>query len=410
MDGQRFDRWTRTLATASSRRGFFRGLAGTLAAGLVAAEAQEAEAAPSCRRQPNGTRCGECGVCRNQTCVVDPSVHCDGCQRCSSPTMTCKPTNDACAVCEKCERDGGAYRCKRLNCGERTHCCNHRCIPKEVCCTDRDCPECGRCERGNCKPNPAKNGQKCGTSGCEVCKNGKCEPQIDNAGCFDRNGLCCRGVCCAPGKSCCGGTCCTDGLCVGDVCCDFGGASLSAAEAEVCCPFGPPCGEGNAAKCCQEGETCCDGICCPEGKTCADEVCGGCPQGETPCGGDCCDIGTVCCNGVCCKHLESCSLDGCCLTANRCPNVGLPEFARCCAAPDLCFWDGGTTVACCPGPGGDNGTGVPCSYGCCATGLICDNSCKDFPADGDDCCHVPGLNPVPLICENLQCQDSFLPE
>jgi hypothetical protein len=319
MDGQQFDRWARRFAAASSRRGLLKGLAGSLAAGLVVAGVEEAEAAQLCRRKPNGTRCRECGVCRNETCVVDATVRCAGCQRCHADSLTCRATDDACATCEKCERDGSEYRCKPLKCTDKQRCCNHRCISEDHCCTGRDCPECGTCERGRCRRAPETEGQRCGTRDCHVCKNGECVNQTNNANCFDGNGQCCDGVCCAAGKSCCGHSCCTTGLCLGDVCCDPRG--FSATGADICCPFGPPCGEGNNARCCQEGERCCEGRC---------------QLGSCECGGGNDDF--HCPDDTCCSLPEVCSNDGCC---------DLTTTEWCCANPG--YHGGNCDGPCCDG-------------------------------------------------------------
>ncbi|HEY7033963.1 MAG TPA: hypothetical protein VH482_21685 [Thermomicrobiales bacterium] len=371
MDGQTFDRWARTIAGASSRRGLLTGL-GALAAGLVAARAEEAAAARNCRGTPDGTRCGGCGVCAHGACVVDPTFHCDGCQRCSAPSFTCRPHDDRCSTCEACKQDGRTYRCQPLNCNERQRCCNHRCVPKDHCCADADCPECGRCEQGRCRPNPAKNGQQCGTTDCHVCKNGACVNQIDNAGCFNSNGLCCDGVCCAAGKSCCGHRCCTDHLCAGDVCCDLG---FTAAEAQLCCPSGPPCGEGSAVHCCGENQHCCQGsgACCDAGAACCGNTC--CLAGEHCCGDRCCPADRQCCDGVCCFPNEECCGDGVCRgQCGQCPDgqqvcETRPEFGDFFCCPD--------GAPCCPG------NGSPYRCGTDPNGLCCD---KDSVACQRECC------------------------
>jgi hypothetical protein len=79
MDGQRFDRWAKALATGTDRRKVLRGLAAG-AAGLagVAAGRKTAEAAP--------------GVCQ---------------QRCGKNAFTSGPEHAACLqACRACERQG----------------------------------------------------------------------------------------------------------------------------------------------------------------------------------------------------------------------------------------------------------------------------------------------------------------
>jgi hypothetical protein len=270
--------------------------------------------------------------------------------------LTCLPNHDRCTACEKCESDG---TCKNLKCKEK--CCNHRCIPKNACCKHADCGDCGKCENRRCKNDPAKIGRKCGSGGCQVCTSRGCDKQIDNAGCFDRNGLCCDGVCCAPGQSCCGHVCCQDGFCVNGGCCAPG--SGFAAAGDLCCPFGPPCGEGTNACCCAEGEECCRGE-CKRPEDC-------CPE-ENACGNDCCDQATG----------EICTSDGCCsFEAGEVPcgfGGDLATDAVCCGGHEQCCTFGVDLQFCCP-------AADTCCFGdCCAPGLECNGDC--FHQTGRGCC------------------------
>jgi hypothetical protein len=398
MDGQQFDRWARTIAAASSRRGLLKSLVGAVAGGLFAARTEEA-AARSCRRgDPDGTPCGGCGVCKNNVCVVDPTFVCGGCLQCDPRRLTCRPNDDRCTACERCESDG---TCKNLKCKEK--CCNHRCIPKDACCKHADCGECGLCDRGRCRNDPAKIGQKCGSSGCEVCTNRGCANQIDNAGCFDRDGLCCDGVCCPSGQSCCGRTCCA-GVCVDGICCAFGSA-FTAAGTELCCPFGPPCGEGNAARCCGENQHCCEssGLCCDAGQECCGTTC--CSAGQHCCDGQCqvedCSCGAEerrCPDGRCCDRQEFCTTDVCCNLATAQP---------CCK--ELDFLTGECAGPCCPYETEQCwGNEAETDFWCCPKGLpgykdgCCPSEKPIFTAgpDGIFCCPdpPPGPGDEPEFC------------
>ncbi len=339
MDGQRFDRWTRSLVTASSRRSLVKGLAGAVVA-VFAAGAGEIEAAPSCRGLRAGARCGTCGACDgNGTCVPN-SDNCGDCKVCHPTSFRCTalPADTPCAACKTCQ--GG--RCLEKRCGRGKRCCpsSSACVATGGCCTDAECGECGTCENGTCKSSPGKEGQDCGGSACKVCRGGQCvvkpenancpggkccggtcranaacctdegcdDPDCgkcenfqcnrtakndrpcgnapachickdghcvnkpDNSNCRGSNGSCCGGACCIGNQICCEGQCCA-GTCLPLVgCC--GSSSFTAAGADLCCPFGPPCGEGNDARCCTEGQECCRGECkapedcCPEENVC----------------------------------------------------------------------------------------------------------------------------------------------
>src|SRR5215218_10438668 len=112
----------------------------------------------------------------------------------------------------------------------------------------------------------SKNGQTCGiVPACHVCANGECVAPSDGSSCKGVIGTCCAGLCCIGNQICCDGKCC-DGTCIAGCC--IGSSSASAAGTDLCCPFGPPCGEGNDERCCKEDEEC-----CPEENVCGDACC-----------------------------------------------------------------------------------------------------------------------------------------
>ena len=113
MDGQRFDRWTKALATGTDRRKVLRGLAAG-AAGLagVAAGRKAAEAAPGLCQQRCGKNAFTSGP-EHAACLQA----CRRCERQGTPQnlcfvenqgLTCCPTGTVC--CFTCDGDGGPCR------------------------------------------------------------------------------------------------------------------------------------------------------------------------------------------------------------------------------------------------------------------------------------------------------------
>jgi hypothetical protein len=404
MDGQRFDRWARAFAAASSRRGLIKGLAGTLVAGLVAADIEETEAANSCQRcdkkgrcvpKTDGTLCGQCGVCAGGQCVAGNAARCGPCKKCNTSTFhcdaqtngtacgdcgsckggecqrrkercskcaTCKQGTDRtyscqsqCTECETCENGQCVAKDDGTSCGANGLCCQGVCQSGVQCCTDAECGECSRCDDGQCN-GAIVEGKSCQNSDCKECRNRQCVQRTDNHTCLNgRPGVCCHGECCQGNNpTCCGGTCCTVLLCFGDVCC-LPGSGFTAAGADLCCPFGPPCGEGNAARCCNEDQECCQGECKQLGECCPD---------ENVCGDRCCTEGQTCCNGTCCDGPCDEAGDDCCPRLQSCDDVCCDDGAECC---------GGT---------------------CCAENELC---C------GTECCSTTCTGPGLTVC----CPDEF---
>jgi hypothetical protein len=399
MDGQRFDRWARALAAASSRRGLIKGLAGTLVAGLIAADAEEAEAAARCRGcgpcqrcrngtcvpRRDGTLCGQCGKCAAGVCVANPA-RCGKCRVCNESTFACNAQDCGdCGVCvndvckPKSGREGqdcGGSSCKVCDNGQCVAkpqnaecpgglCCDGVCRAGAACCDDGGCPECGKCVNFACD-RTAKNGQTCGTTpSCHICDNGECVALGDGFACKGVIGTCCAGVCCIGDQVCCNGQCC-DGTCIAGCC--IGGSSVSAADTDLCCPFGPPCGEGSNARCCNQDQECCQGECK------APEAC--CPE-ESVCGDACCSQ----------EVLEVCTRDGCCAFERgevACgPGSDPINDSLCCGSDEQCCPFGGEEFACCPE------SDVCCFGDCCPEGSRCIGDC--FHQTGRGCC--PGNYP-----------------
>ncbi|MEA2586753.1 MAG: hypothetical protein QOF33_4838 [Thermomicrobiales bacterium] len=280
MDGQRFDRWARAFAAASSRRGLIKGLAGTLAAGFFAAGGEDVEAARTCQRcrrgvctfMPAGTRCGVCGTCDgNGGCNVDSGFDCGPCKECSQASHRCenKPADAPCGDCATCQRG----RCRKT-CRARERCCPpNTCAAAGVCCPDEE--RCGEecCERAT---------ERCTADGCcptaRVCGTGS------GAHCCGEHEDCLNGSCCPRSQIC-------RNLELGiEDCC---------ADDEICCPSDHRCKP--AKECCKEQctecEACENGECVPK-------------SDNTPCASG------ICCGGVC--RASAC-----------CDDSGCPEPVRC---------------------------------------------------------------------------------
>lgn len=167
MDGSAFDRFTRTLTTAGSRRralgGMLAGTLGLLGAGAENAAAKKKKPCPPCKKRkkgkckgtvPDGTACSG-GVCQSGTCVVCPSgetrcgnacvnlvtdpAHCGRCGRtcpsgvCENGTCTCDgPVSILCPDgCFCTPRETGGFACSGST--DIRPCTSSTCPLGEVC-------------------------------------------------------------------------------------------------------------------------------------------------------------------------------------------------------------------------------------------------------------------------------------
>jgi len=323
-------------------------------------------------------KCGECGVCdpSNGKCTANQSV-CGVCERCNEVTTECVALNNSdlvtcgtCGLCAngRCDNIPSACgddcgKCKKTGSGKKaTYNCKSRCKEGQKCCpegkcvaNDRCCEDEQQCADGHCclKDKVCTASGGCCPEGPKVCGNGIdaicCQDGTECASndfarrcCPVGETVLCVETCCKDGSICCGGKCCQGTCSIGNVCCPTGpGGSRLSAQADVCCPFGAPCGSDGNEKCCAEGETCLPSgdfspvlLCCPEVKQCG-------PEGFKRC----CGAGQSCCGEICCDNAELC-----------CPNQEVVGACYAQAAAHTCC---GNNTAC--GTGAEN---------CCLTYLV----------------------------------------
>ncbi|CAN5890624.1 hypothetical protein BH24CHL4_BH24CHL4_04460 [soil metagenome] len=343
MDGQRFDRLTRALASGGSRRDALKallGLTGAAAAAIVAARTAGARTTDSRIRIPT-----------------------------PAPPVSCAT---------------GAPPCSGACCLEGQPCCNGACC--EGSCTNGACCPSGsvECAGGCCETGAVC----CGTICCQDA--GHCSPRGTH--CCSPATEVCGEDCCGPDQTCCDGECC-DGFCYGEeLCCPTGRIFCEATG--VCCEAGQQC--CGAAGCCW-GDCVGGGqLCCPDanGEVCADACCDLATQG-------CClgtDSSLTCINkGECCPGAGGCCVNNgvgdvcgefCCDTTTEECCTGTDGSQSCIALGE-----------CCPGPGEccvNNSVGEVCGELCCdiatqvcCTGIDNSRSCIDLgsccPGSGGCC-------------------------
>lgn len=194
MESNAFDRFSRAVGTATSRRTVFAGLTEVLAAliaWLAPGSAPAAVARPRVCR-PLGTSCFTnrgLGCCRGATCQ-------EGICRCPKRTRRC---GQRCLPRNRCCRDRDCpanQNCQkgRCQCPAGKKRCGKRCIARNACCRDGDCGTLAVCVRGSCAC--AGNARRCGdacvpvnkccdASDCDVdenCVNGTCVTKSCGAG------------------------------------------------------------------------------------------------------------------------------------------------------------------------------------------------------------------------------------
>jgi hypothetical protein len=363
MDPSSFDRLSRLLARAATRRAAIGAVVAALtgAATVTGADADTAQCVAggkSCRR--NSQCCS--GTCRlvggsgvRRVCDCDAgTARCDGAcvsidtpERCGSCNVSCKPGEECC---------GG--RCRAVKTDEN-HCgaCGVKCAAGETCCK-------GVCvDLETSKTNCGACGKRC--AGSNICCDGACL-----AGGTDENNCGACGNVCATGETCCGGTCVD--LASNDSHCGRCNKRCRAdlmCKAGVCaCPVGVKCGgvctdldtsDEHCGACnspCTDGLTCSGGEClcgeveCGEGTTC---VAGVCRCNGSPCRGSCCN--DICVDtktdenncgacGAACPSGQPCVQGACLLTACTPPATYSSGTCNPAAQPECYVLSDGTEV------------------------------------------------------------------
>jgi hypothetical protein len=396
MDGERFDRFARTLATQTSRRHVLSRLAHVAsgaAASFFGKQASTIEAAI----QPTDEDVDRCIEAANELyeerrreCGAE-WIHCVGHAERWWLIPICDIAYDSsqleaievwrraisCCPFEFCGAELGEGFC----CTELEVCCGSECLRGDFC-----CPDGGACRQGQ---------QCCGGSCCpegEICCDGECclSDQVCCGGV-----TCCGFIDCQPGGICCPGQQFCDGDCVElqsdpyncGACDNFCDPVLYRCCRGICTEKlsfetdSANCGEcGHVCESCTE---CVAGRCEPIdcGSPCLACVDNSC---ESTCGEDeCCTASgcfpsTVlclpdesCCGETCCAAGEKCCGDRCCYADEQCCGDGLccPNDATCCGTNNCCYPE----ESCCPGEfcclPGDQCCGEECCFG----GLVCFN-------------------------------------
>jgi hypothetical protein len=328
MDARHFDRFTRALTEAGTRRGLLALLATLpVLGGLFSrldpddldakgrrkrrkkrhkhgkGRGKGKHKKPKCKPHPKTTTCsGQCGSVKNNCkksvdcgpCECDPP--CGACQTCSDalvcetcatccdgvcctdPDAICHLTNDTC-----CVPDAPAQTCNG-QCGEILNNCG-----QPVSCPDCTCdPACEFCQRCNeasdtCEADPAKVGVSCGE--CQQCAaDGNCDPCANQ---------CCDTRCCADPAAICHLT--DDSCCVPESVAETCGSQTCGMAINNC---------GQAVACtgctgCCNGETCV-AVADQSNQLCGTGVeCASCLESNGLCRSGTCQACDVCPSGEC---------------------------------------------------------------------------------------------------------------
>ena len=385
MDGQRFDQFTRLVATGRSRRSLLRAI-GAAIAGVSIGVTHRSVLAGCAEGNPCSTSADCCGelTCEDNLCAAT----CLGIGTvCNSTTLPC--CSGAClfeiveARCGACTTEGGS--CNGVN---------------SVCCSDLLCDE----DFHICSPPPTclGLGYTCVTDGIPCCDGYACNDSNDccalpDSGCTDSND-CCE-VDDNPGSGFCIGGFCTGGTlaCVADSgectadeqCCDDGNCYLGYCTHE--------CKVSGFA--CTDNEDCCEGYVCGQFDTCTPAVC---RESGADCAfdNDCCDElicdGETCvacrvAGGACEDHQDCCSGFVCddglgqCVSVFPCQdeNDECEESAHCCG--DLvCDQESNSCVVADPGTCGETGDTCSGNGDCCGELVCTSGACAAAsPTDGE---------------------------
>jgi hypothetical protein len=173
MDGSRFDRITRNLASGTSRRSLIKTAIGSIAAAAVASRlGSDADAARRTATGPTPTpipvKCpGQQIPCGSSCCCPSGSDKCES---------ECCPTGQA--VCCDGACCYGQCMGEEICCPSNSIVCNGVCLEPGQCCADSDCPSGQMCTNNqcvnNCLPNDA-SGCNANIACCSgICQGGQC--------------------------------------------------------------------------------------------------------------------------------------------------------------------------------------------------------------------------------------------
>ena len=398
MQPDAFERLTRRMGAATTRRGLLRVFAGGVAAAAAGAllpreatppQAVAATATPSATVRSAASASPTPTVKPTETPTptekptetatakpAEPATPTPTQRATAAPSETpaATPTPAATArpeaVPTACESDSDCSNgevCVPLGPGGGV--CGQKPAPTPGSCReDSDCPNGGVClgavvsNSGSCCPS----GQACYETCCPAGQG--CATTIGSEGCCPSAQLC-NGQCCAAGDTCTNGECTPPNPC-GAAGCGAGEQCLQAnsnlssyvcclpkqvnSYENVCCDgvvFPVPCG----ANCCTTGSICCDGSCCAAGTVCIGGTCY--PSGTTTCGSGLCLSGATCCNGACCAPSSACCGGKCC-SGTCCGN-------DCCESGTTCAISSTSAIDCL------NGQSSECHvYVCCDNALL----------------------------------------
>ena len=385
MDGQRFDRLTKSLATGASRRSVLKGLLGLGGAAAVATVL------------PDDTDARRSSITITPPPPTTTPAPCrPGFEPCTTNVTGC------CAVC------GGStpVTCGLECCASADQCCDGECCAAGSACLTKAFPKGNQAEETCCPIFQTCDNQCCDGT-CFDPTGGPQQTGFDRACCpaastycpgsgaFADQGLCCSGAtpdCCnRDGEPICingDAQCCTNGDC---------DDSPSTCQVGICPRENLAC---SLETICSPDQLCCDGIC---GACCEDTDC----PDDGPGYWRCLDT------NVCfyCPSLDEFCADRCGLnnTVTYCGNYDCPDDCGECRTCDFSFCVavsagtacGGSGCKTCDGAGrcaqivddGDTCTG--------GEGICCNRTCGECCSDGD--CRNAAAGITEAICVNGTC-------
>lgn len=255
MDGHRFDRLARALATGSSRRQVLKGLLGLGGAAAVGGAILSDSDARTIGSRPS--------------LPPPPTPK-------PPPTPTATPTPTPPPLCQ-------GYRCGLDCCDEEIQCCDGECCPDGASCLTRLFPEDPSVQEETC----CRNDQICDTSTVKCCADGQqCCRRDGQAFCIPIESCCVDDDC--PKINCQRGSCAEDGTCVYKFDCTLGADCCESSDScspASCNPETGSCDQTTIACGCVSdgnGETVSCGQCPSETPCCSNGACGPCPACVCP--------------------------------------------------------------------------------------------------------------------------------